>query len=59
VPIVFYRGSLLGKDVLIHVYMFMHYLYYSPVAVAIFNYESFGDDEGDALEFEEGELIEV
>ena len=32
---------------------------HSPVAVAIFDYESLGDGEDDNLEFEEGELIEV
>lgn len=32
---------------------------YSPVAVALYDYESLGDGEDDSLEFEEGELIEV
>lgn len=31
----------------------------SPVAVALFDYESLGDGEDDSLEFEKGELIEV
>ena len=31
---------------------------YSPLAVAMFDYEAFGEEE-DNLEFEEGDLIEV
>ena len=40
--------------ILIHIHIYTH----SPLAVAMFDYEAFGEEE-DNLEFEEGDLIEV